>query len=112
MNPKPKPFEVSFHPPNNPDDYRAYWLKIESTEHGFIEDERRALLMRHAPGLLYELKTAFELLLQLLDHHRDGKPLPLQTAVRHAAMDAWNVIELAEGGKMEGTRHYPPPKED
>jgi hypothetical protein len=108
---KPRPFEISCYPPNDPDDYRSYWMKIGPTEHAFAEYERRVLLMRHAPELLHELKAAFELLLQVLDHHRDGKPLPLQTAVRHAAMDAWNVIELAEGRKTEGTRYYPPPKE-
>ncbi len=76
----------------------------------FAEHARRALIMQHAPCLLHELKDAFELLLQVLDHQRDGKPLPVQTAMRHAAMDTANVIDLAEGRKTEGTRFYPPPE--
>ena len=109
MNPKPKPFEISCYPPN--DQYAwSYWMKIGPDELRRADAERRALLMRHAPELLHELKAATELLLQLCDHGRDGKPLPTQTAARHVAMDALNVIDLAEGHKTEGTRFYPPSK--
>ena len=108
---KPKPFEISCYPPNNPDDYCTYWIKIGPAEQEFAEHERRALLMSHAPELLHELKAATELLLQVCDHGRQGKPLPTQTAARHIAMDALNVIDLAEGRKTEGTRYYPPPED-
>jgi hypothetical protein len=37
-------------------------------------------MMPQAPGLLHELKAAFELVLQVLDHQREGKPLPMQMA--------------------------------
>ena len=117
---KPRPFKVFSCPQANPpqsfakaspDDGRhwAYMMEIGKDEHSFAEHERRALLMTHAPELLHELRVALEILLQVLDHQRDGKPLPLQTAVRHVAMDAINVIDLAEGRKTEGTRFYPPP---
>jgi hypothetical protein len=110
MNPKPKPFEIFSYPPDNPDDGRdwVYMMKTDASERDFAEHERRALIMRHAPELLHELKAATELLLQLCDHGRDGKPLPMQSAARHVAMDALNVIDLAEGRKTEGTRYYPP----
>jgi len=86
-------------------------MEIGNDEHAPAEHERRAVLMRHAPELLNELKAAFELLMRVLDHQRDGKPLPAQTAVRHVALDAWNVIDLAEGRKTVGTRFYPPPED-
>ena len=105
---KPAPFQIFIYPPNDPNAYWPYWMKADS-EPG--EQERRALIMRHAAELLHELKAALEILAQVLDHQRDGKPLPLQTAVRHVAMDVWNVIDLAEGRKTEGTRFYPPPEE-
>jgi hypothetical protein len=108
---KPKLFEISCYPPNNPDDYCTYWIKIGPAEQELAEHQRRALLMTHAPELLHELKAATELLLQVCDHGRQGKPLPTQTAARHIAMDALNVIDLAEGRKTEGTRHYPPPED-
>jgi hypothetical protein len=108
---KPKPFRIFSCPQANPDDrgHWAYMMEIGKDEHTFAEHTRRALIMQHSPELLHELKAAFELLLQVLDHHRDGKPLPAKMAVRHVALDTWNVIDLAEGRKTEGTRFYPPP---
>ena len=107
MNAKPKPLKISCYPPNDADPYWSYWMKADRDP---AELERCALVMRHAPELLHELKAAFELLMKVLDHQRDGNPLPTQTAVRHVAMDVWNVIDLAEGRKTEGTRFYPPPE--
>jgi hypothetical protein len=105
---KPKPFKIFSCSEANPDrDHWVYKMEIGNDEHASPEHERRAVLMRHAPELLNELKAAFELLMQVLDHQRDGKPLPTQAAVRHVALDAWNVIDLAEGRKTEGTRFYP-----
>jgi hypothetical protein len=46
------------------------------------EYERRALLMRHSPELLNELRACYEILLRVLDHQRDGVPLPPQLATR------------------------------
>jgi hypothetical protein len=108
---KPKPFKIFSCSQASPDnrEHWIYMMEIGEDELTLTEHARRAVIMRHAPGLLHELKAAFELLLQVLDHQRDGKPLPMQTAVRHAAMDAWNIIDLAEGRKTEGTRFYPPP---
>jgi hypothetical protein len=108
---KPKPFEIFFCSHASPDsrEHWIYMMKIGQDELTFTGHARRALIMLHAPGLLHELKAAFELLLRVLDHQRDGKPLPMRTAVGHAAMDAWNIIDLAEGRKTEGTRFYPPP---
>ncbi len=108
---KPRPFKIFSCPQASPDDERhwAYMMEIGKDEHGFAEHERRALLMMHAPELLHELKAAADLLLQVCGHWRDGKPLPTQTAARHVAMDALNVIDLAQGRKTEGTRFYPPP---
>jgi len=48
-----------------------------------------------------------ELLIDVCDHHRQGKPLPSPTACRRAAMDSLNVIALAEGKVSEGTWRYP-----
>jgi hypothetical protein len=106
---KPKPFKIFSCSEANPDTgHWVYKMEIGNDERVPAEHERRAVLMRHAPELLNELKAAFELLMQVLDHQRDGKPLPTQRAVRHVALDAWNVIDLAQGRKTEGTRFYPP----
>jgi hypothetical protein len=74
--------------------------EYESAEH-----MRRAVLMMHAPGLLHELKAPSSFCCKCWIHHRDGKPLPPKLAVRRV----WNVIDLAEGRKTEGTRFYSPP---
>ena len=111
---KPQSFEIVSHPPlTDPakGNYWLYWMKIGPDEQDPAKHERRASLMRHAPELLHELKAAFKLLLQVLDHQRDGKSLPTQTAVRRVAIDAWNVIDLAEGRKTEGNRVYPLPED-
>jgi hypothetical protein len=109
---KPKPFKIfSCSEAKADGSHLVYKMEIGNDEYGAAEHERRALLMRHAPELLNELKAAFELLMQVLDHQREGKRLPTQTAVRHVALDAWNVIDLAEGRKTEGTRFYPPPED-
>jgi hypothetical protein len=46
--------------------------------------------MSHAPELLNELKACYEILLRVLDHQRDGAPLPPHFAtrrtLRHAAL--------------------------
>ena len=111
VNP-PKPFKIFSYPQGNPNEgtHWCYWMKIvdDEKERDLAEHNGRALLMRHSPELLNELKAAFGILLQVLDHQRAGKPLPKRTAVRHVAMDALNVIDLAEGRKTEGTRYYPP----
>jgi len=110
---KPKPFEICSIPNDGPDGGRhwVYRMEIDESERECAEHERRALLMRHAPGLLHELKVALELLVDVCDHHREQKPLPSALACRRAALDAWNVIGLAEGKITEGTRHYPPPRD-
>jgi hypothetical protein len=104
---KPKPFEILLSPQFDGEHW-VYIMRGGDDEHEYAEHMRRAVLMTHAPSLLHELKAAFELLLQVLDHHRDGKPLPPQLTVRRVALDTWNVIDLAEGRKTEGTRFYPP----
>jgi hypothetical protein len=105
---KPKPFEIFLSP--QPDrEHWVYMMRVGDDENEYAEHTRRAVLMMHAPALLHELKAAFQLLLQVLDHHRDGKPLPPKLSVRRVALDSWNVIDLADGRKTEGTRFYPPP---
>jgi hypothetical protein len=110
---KPTPFKILSCPLANPDHggHWVYWMEIDQSERECAEHERRALLMMHAPGLLHELKIALELLVDVCDHHRQEKPLPSALACRRAALDAWNVIGLAEGKITEGTRHYPPPND-
>jgi hypothetical protein len=99
---KPTPFQIiSYHQADsNNGEHQADVKEIGTHEH-----ER--LLMQHAPELLHELKTALGLLLQVLDHHREGKPLPAKSVVRHVALDALNVIDSAEGRRTEGTCFYP-----
>ena len=111
---KPKPFKIFSCPQANSDggDHWVYTMEVGQDEHTLTEYERRALLIRHAPELLHELKISFGIIKQLLAHLAEGRPLPLQTDVRHAAMDVWNVIDLAEGRKTEGTRFYPPPEDE
>jgi hypothetical protein len=111
MDPNPKPFEISAYPPNDPHSYWAYWMKVGPDERVPAEHERRALLMRHAPELLHELRACYEILLRVLDHHRDGVPLPPQFATRRTCQEALNVIGLAEGKIVEGTWRYPPPED-
>jgi hypothetical protein len=105
MDRKPAPFDIATEPPADPAAGTSYWMmgSIDSAER-----ERRALIMRHAPELLNELKAAAELLVDVCDHHRDGKPLPSALDCRRTAMDAWNVIALAEGKVTVGTWRYPP----
>jgi hypothetical protein len=106
MNHKPKPFEISRYPPNSDaGTHWSYWMKADSDP---AEYERRALLMSHSPELLNELKACYEILLRVLDHQRDGVPLPPQLATRRTCQDALNVIGLAEGTIIEGTWRYPP----
>jgi hypothetical protein len=107
---KPKPFEILLSPQFDGERW-VYVMRVGDNEHESAEHMRRAVLMMHAPALLHELKAAFELLLQVLDHHRDGKPLPPKLIVRRVALDTWNVIDLAEGRKTEGTRFYPLPQD-
>ena len=75
---KPKPFEILLSPQFDGEHW-VYIMRVGDDEHEYTEHMRRAVLMTHAPALLHELKAAFELLLQVLDHHRDGKPLPPET---------------------------------
>jgi hypothetical protein len=110
---KPKPLKIFSCPQANPDDgeHWAYMMEIGKDEHTAAEHERHALLMRHAPELLYELKATTELFLQVFLHEFEGKPLPMPMAARHVVLDALNVIDLAEGRKTEGTRYYPLPED-
>jgi hypothetical protein len=98
---KPKPLDIATHPPTDPKAYWPLWLR-----HGPEHAERLALLMSHAPELLHELKAAAELLVDVCDHYRDGKPMPSALGCRRVA--EWNVINLAEGKITEGTHWYPP----
>jgi hypothetical protein len=104
---KPKPLDITTHLPTDPNAGAPFWLmgSVDSAER-----ERCALIMRHAPELLHELKAAAELLVDVCDHYRDGKPMPSALNCRRVALDAWNVIALAEGTVTEGTHWYPPPE--
>ena len=76
---KPKPFKILLS--RLFDGEHWVYMRVGDDEHEYAEHMRRAVLMIHAPALLHELKAAFELLLEVLDHHRDGK-LPPKLAAR------------------------------
>jgi hypothetical protein len=105
MDPKPKPFDITTDPPANPAAGSPLWLL---GSHDAAEYEDRVLIMRHAPELLHELRACYEILLRVLDHQRDGVPLPSQIAIRRTCQDVLNVVGLAEGTITEGTWRYPP----
>ena len=98
-----EPFEISTNPPPALEAATLFWL---AGNHDVADRERIAVLMRHAPELLAELKRAAALLVAICDHHRQGAPLPSPTDCRHAALDAWNAVALAEGRMTVGNRHY------
>src|SRR5215470_5272225 len=83
MNPKPKPFEISCYPPNDADPYWSYWMKADRDP---AELERCALVMRHAPELLHELKAAFELLMKCWITNATATHCPLK---RPSVMSLW-----------------------
>jgi len=101
---KPAPLGIATAPPTDPSAATPLYLgRLDAAER-----ERVAVLLRHAPALLHELKAAVELLLGVCDHYRQDAPLPSAFDCRRTAMDALNVIALAEGRATVGTRHYPP----
>jgi hypothetical protein len=103
MKPKPAPLDIATRPPND-GTATPFWLMGCTTP---ADAERLALLMSHSPELLNELRACYETLLRVLDHQRDGKPLPPQFETRRTAQDAWNVLGLATGAITEGTWRYP-----
>jgi hypothetical protein len=105
-----KPFKVRSCPLADPsdDDHWVYKMEVGEDERALAEHRRRELIMSHSPELLHELRAATELLMKVLDHRRIGTPLPSRAAKRNVVIDAWNVIDLAEGRTTKGNIGYPP----